>query len=268
MVWAITGTSFEWHFIPGRTELERLAREWVRKLRGQTASADGAGRELSALLFGKLSASVRERERWVLSLDSFLFEVPLAALPDPSSRGLLLQSHSLNLIPSAYLLDEPAPSRTSPLLVAVGDPVYNQADPRWSRAAVAGRGPWRMLSVLQAQAASPAAALELPRLVGSEREVRAVERVWAAPAGRFVAAVRIGRPGNSAHIGGEPPEVLHFAVHVLPIGDAARPPRPATVFCASPEMSGWPWDWGRMENTGSCRPRRSPVFRYGGRWWC
>jgi CHAT domain-containing protein len=234
VVWAVTGASFEWHFVPGRTELERLAREWVRELRGQSASADGAGRELSALLFGKLSAQVRERERWVLSLDDFLFEVPLAALPDPFSRGLLLQAHCLNLIPSAYLLGERAPSRTSPLLVAVGDPVYNQADPRWSMVAAAGRGPWRMLPVLQAQAASPPAGIELPRLVGSEREVRAVEQVWSGSGRPVRRRVGLDAPESPRTFGGEPPEVLHFAVHVLPLGDAAPAPAAGYGFLRQP----------------------------------
>lgn len=234
VVWAVTGSSFEWHFVPGRTELERLSREWVREFRSRTSSVDGAGRELSALLFGQLSTQVRGRERWVLSLDDFLFDVPLAALPDPFTQGLLLQSHSLNLIPSAYLLGERAPSRTSHLLVAVGDPVYNQADPRWSPAAAAGRRPWRTLPVLQAQAAGPAAAIELPRLVGSEKEVRAIEQVWAASGRPVRRRVGLDAPEAPRTFGGDPPEVLHFAVHVLRLGEASPAPSADYGFLRQP----------------------------------
>jgi CHAT domain-containing protein len=156
-------------------------------------------------LFGGAGRVLAGKPNWLLALDEALFQLPFAALP-VGRRGekpiYLVERHATRVIPTV-LLRSPAP-QPSPAdsFLGVGDPVYNPADPRWPRKGLA-----RFLPVLQAKSG-----VEMPRLLGSGREVEACAGIWDSPvllkgmdASEYQLKQALGRN----------PSVVHFAVHVL-----------------------------------------------------
>jgi CHAT domain-containing protein len=204
-LWAVTETRFERHALPPRAELASLTERWRSALLAGSASAGELGRALSASLFGPLSPAARSSREWLLSLDEFLFELPFAALPDPERQGrYLLEDHSLSVVPSGFLLAEPHKDPPSDLMLAVGDPIYNAADPR--------REPAAPRLVPAGRSVEP---LQLPRLIGSAREVEAVAAVWSAsgrPVRRYLGADAAATPTQLA---GGAPRVFHLAAHIV-----------------------------------------------------
>ncbi len=205
-LWAVTRERFELRALGPRKELVDLVKRFRSAVQSGRREAAEAGRELHARLFGGLPAPVARKSNWILVLDDALFEAPLAAAVTSVRNGrpvYLAESHSLIVLPNAGVLLEAQPARRSSYrgrFVGVGDPVYNQADPRWPRE--------------RERPALPQPSLELPRLASSGLEIRECSRLWnssdtvlldgtAACRTRLREALR-GRPG-----------VLHLATHVL-----------------------------------------------------
>ena len=113
---------------------------------------------------------MRRKTRWLLALDTGLFEAPLAALREDGRY--LVELHAIQTIPSAGAWIEAASTPRRPrnqLFVGVGDPIYNAADPR-----------------LPSRVAGVSGALVLPRLVASAGEVEGMCAIleWRARAAR------------------------------------------------------------------------------------
>jgi len=190
-LWALTRESFEMHVLPGRRELASAIDEFVRQVRDGLPG--GADARISKLLFASLSPAVLKKPLWALSLDGDLFAAPLAAalLPDGSRLG---EGHALLTVPCAHFLlggRRPAPSRR---FVAVGDAVYNRADPRLH--GNIGR----------------AAGLELPRLAGSAAEIRAAAAAWGSPDPVLLEGPQATLESLAA-AASRPTAILHFATH-------------------------------------------------------
>ncbi|MGA2327322.1 MAG: CHAT domain-containing protein [Bryobacteraceae bacterium] len=216
-VWAVTREGIELHRLSGRSRIATEARQLTEAVKSGSAAAPELGKTLYDSLLGGLGKAARSKPHWSLALDDALFSVPFAALvPErgPDRPVYLVERHSVRLVPSAHLIaDRLAAARetagaTRPgAFVAVGDPIYNTADPRWRQSLHrAGRD-----SVLQ-----------LPRLVGSGREIRSCASAWdpgAPPV--LLEGPEATRAALSKALDGAPP-VLHLATHVV-----SRPHGPA-----------------------------------------
>jgi CHAT domain-containing protein/tetratricopeptide (TPR) repeat protein len=206
----ITREGLELHRLPPRSRLREQVERFAKAVQHGAKESLGLGATLYQELFGELRVGTRNKPHWLLTLDDVLFELPFAALPDspaPERTRFLIERHSLEVAPSAYLL---VAARARPRsgfpaeggFLAVGDPVYNAADSRWAGprpAANKGRKP-----------------LELPRLAGSAREVRACARLWSS-AGHS-AVVLEGHSASGPEVFKRlqsSPAVAHFATHVV-----------------------------------------------------
>ncbi len=204
-LWGITRDQVQLERLPARSQLRRDVEQFVDAVRGGSAEAPALGGKLYEALLGGLRRGIRGKAHWLLTLDDVLFELPFAALPE--GPGFVIERHSLQVVPSAHLLvsarakPEPA-GKLEGALVGVGDPIYNTADPRWRNYSAGSNG------------RTPS--LELPRLPGSGREVRACARLWNSLA---VPPVLLEGPEATREavfrsLEGRP-AVLHFAAHVV-----------------------------------------------------
>ncbi len=115
--------------------------DFSRGISAGGAEAARRGLQLYRQLFGQLSPLETQKPAWLLSLDGALFNIPFAALVTEQRGGnteYLVERHSLQTVPGALLLSASADPeiqgghRRRGEFLGVGDPIYNQADPRWS----------------------------------------------------------------------------------------------------------------------------------------
>jgi CHAT domain-containing protein/tetratricopeptide (TPR) repeat protein len=221
-MWAVDGDGIALYLLAPRGTLIPIIEVASRAIRDGDATST-AGATLYQALFGSLAPRFQHMSRWLLGLDGPLFDVPFAALPVPSQgpslkAQFLVERHVVQIVPSvAYWLapgNPPTPRSDTSLFLGVGDPIYNLADPRLSKAArTAG---------LRASPLDLFAALlsPLPRLVASSAELDACARGWkgnrvlleGTDASRSAIERQIGRH----------PDVLHFATHFVP-SDEPKP---------------------------------------------
>ena len=210
-MWGITREGLELTRLPPRSQLQARVRSFVEAIqRGSGESVSLAGTLYNELLSG-VGESTRRKPHWLLTLDDVLFELPFAALAEGSGPGgvrFLVERHSLEVVPSAHLLVS-ARSRRRPepraggAFLGVGDPVYSTADPRWKARSGTARGAGKRL--------------ELPRLAGSARELRACAQLWSAAGSSPVLLEGPAATGEQVlkHLESRP-RVTHFATHVVP----------------------------------------------------
>ena len=208
-VWVVTRESFQACRLPPRARVAAAAADFTALVRSRDPAAARHAQQLYRMLFAEAGARVESKRRWLLSLDTELFDVPFAALL-PSPGVYLVERHALELIPGGWAL---APSGRNPWnsgMVALGDPVYNTADPRW------------------AGVSSVAASLQLPRLIASAREIRACAREWNSGnrTPQETASLLEGRAATwdrlRAEIEQRRPAAIHVAAHFVGSPDDPR----------------------------------------------
>jgi CHAT domain-containing protein len=204
--------------LPKRDAIQPMVSAAAAAIRGGDG-ASAAGFALYKALFGQLAQRFQGKSHWLLALDGTLFDVPFAALPmPPQGRSLtarfLVERHITEIVPSvAYWLTRSSPRTTrrdGRLFLGVGDPIYNSADARLSRAMAAKLATPPLTLVAATQPA-------LPRLVASSAELKACARAWN---GNQV--LLEGSRATRIAIQNElyrQPAVLHFATHFLPSAD-------------------------------------------------
>ncbi len=173
------------------------------------------GSALYACLFGKLEPAERERANWLISAEGPLFDVPFAALVSSDDSGLshrpkyLMEQHSVQIVPGAFLFQPKDRSAQSRSYLGVGDPVYNLADPR-----LEGIRPKPGPATGQNGVPGPA----LTRLIATGREVREGAGIWRVNA-EADANVLEGREASRQRFLDElslrHPGVIHLATHVF-----------------------------------------------------
>ncbi len=228
-LWAVTPTIVRSFELPGRAEIEALAREAHTLLaashrRAARAGAELATAELSRLLLAPAAQLLAGRhaggKRLLVVPDGALHYLPFAALPEPGGTAPLLAAHEIVTLPSASSLAllrrelglrPPAPAA----LAMFADPVF---------------GP------------------DLPRLAFSRQEAAAV--LALVPRGQ--ALVALGPEANldtalSGALGRY--RLLHFATHGvldgehpertgLVLSQVDREGRPRPGFLGPPEIAG------------------------------
>jgi CHAT domain-containing protein len=225
-LWALDRDGLALYALPPRQEIESQIQAATRAIRGDSTAAGPGGANLYHVLFGPLASRFRHRTRWLLALDEGLFDVPVAALLESARPRpvYVAERHATVVVPGAnYWLEtvtRPTAGQPSPVFLGVGDPIYNEADPRLPRRRENSATGW--LSPLRLFAASrpSTAGLVLPRLVASGAELDDCARAWDGDSILLRGAGATRR--NLALQMRRNPAVVHFATHVL-----ESPERPA-----------------------------------------
>jgi CHAT domain-containing protein/Flp pilus assembly protein TadD len=247
-LWAVTPGAVVSYELPGRDQIESLARRYyglvtarngqrpgesleARKRRIDTADADAerAGRELSRRILGPAERLLGDRPLLIVA-DGALQYIPFAALPIPSSGAPLATRHVVVSLPSASVLAvlrrEIQGRRRAPKTLAIfADPVFQPTDKRlapsrrFGRTKLAARrgGEWSPAD--ERQSGGPER-LSFGRLFSSDKEARAISAL-VPPDQLFLA--RGFQASRSAVLRPELAQYrnLHFATHgVL---DSRRP---------------------------------------------
>ncbi len=216
-VWAVTRNSVSLHRVPAagqiRAEVD-VFRDAVRNGR----DADRFGTKLYAELTGGLSGREKAKPHWLLSLGGALLDLPFNAITTGDQKAkYLIEKHSLQIVPGAFLLGRDSwPDRRNGRLLAVGDPIYNAADPRGKRSSARPYIGWR------AQAADG----QLTRLVGSAAEVESSAQSWN-PESSTLLEGPAARRDRFLQALGDRPAVIHLATHVV-----FRPAQPSEAMIA------------------------------------
>ncbi len=220
-LWAVSRESFALYRLPSGPEIGAQVAAFTGGIRQGSAATQAAGGRVFRLLFGQLAPAFRGKRRWLLALDTQLFDLPFAALVEqtrPEGPVFLAERHSLQIVSGATMLKASAFGRGLPggPFIGVADPVYNAADPRWMRFQPASQ-PASILDFFTARAGDRAGGgdLRLARLAGSAREVADCAAVWrGSPTPILLEGASASRRSLEAALGGHP-AVLHFATHVL-----------------------------------------------------
>ncbi len=227
-LWAVSPAKVESFELPGRAEVEALARQVYEGLRALDAGDPGAQageatsrQRLSRILLGPVADRLADR-RLIVVADGALLYIPFAALPVPDDPGaaLLVERHEIVVLPSASVLalrrQEPPAGEMSIAILA--DPVFDDRDPRVRRASTEG-------AVAATGGPIPArSGLSLSRLAGSGLEAKAIEDLL--PPGRAWVALGF-QASRATAFGGELARhrIVHFATH-------------GVIDAETPELSG------------------------------
>jgi CHAT domain-containing protein len=187
--------------LPGAASLASEIERFSRLVLEGDPAATTQGARLYELLLGGLDAPAKAKPTWLLSLDAALFDLPFAALVAARDAGgpvYLFERHTLMMIPGIWALERSGDGAWSGGMLALGDPVYNLADRRWTGSARAVVGE----NVL------------LPRLAGSGREIRSCRKAWP---GEGVLLEGLDADWNQlrSQVRQRHPEVLHLATHYV-----------------------------------------------------
>lgn len=157
-----------------------------------------------------------------------LFALPLAVLPDPSTRKrqYLIQTRKIGVLPSATLLKyfKKTPFHAEELhqITVFADPMYSVTDPRFKPGMPVPRETSadqksRLLAredVAPGKLSAPSTRLEIPRLPWTQLEAEKIKEL-AGSATRL----KTGVEASVAEVKRTPPDsvqILHFATHGMP----------------------------------------------------
>jgi CHAT domain-containing protein len=241
LAWVVDRGGAAVYRLAGRRTLARAAQAFTGAVRQGREDAGPLGDALYAELFGRAPRRFTNKPHWLLALDDALYGAPLGALR--SAGAYLVERHTLQVVSGGELVARggaPWQELLAGPFLGVADPVYNNAD---SRAAAVGRRPALPFGFLQASGRT--GEVELPRLVGSGREVRACAAEWRGNA-ILLEGTQAGKGPLRAALAGSP-AVAHLATHVLPAarrsGDAlialSLAPRRGAQLLDAPEIAAW-----------------------------
>ncbi|MEO8662310.1 MAG: CHAT domain-containing protein [Bryobacteraceae bacterium] len=230
--WTVTAGGLSLHRLPPIGELQSLAQQFTDQVRSSSPSAQDTGRVLYNKLFGNAPAAAVAKRRWILVLDRDLFQLPYAALVVNRGSGrpvYLIERHSLQQIPAASVLATRPSAPVKGRFLALGDPVYNRADHRFSGAADTTRR-WPPSFFTASASDLPA---ELPRLPGSGKEIETCARIWSDRT-PFILSGMAANTESLALALRQPTSILHVAAHFLP----SNPFKTETRIALSLDTSG------------------------------
>ncbi len=205
LVWVVTAEGVDLLPLAGARSIRAAATRFARAVRDSSPHSAELGRELFVELFPSHPAA--RKPRWLVVPDDVLFTTPFAALNTAAAGQpprYLIEEHSLSILPSAAMAGGVrTESAGADAMLALGDPIYNTADPRW-------RDPrpwWRRMLGAGADSAG------LPRLPGAAAELERCARSWG-PA-RLLAG-ESARWETLRHELEAGPAVVHLAAHLTP----------------------------------------------------
>ncbi|MFN7993092.1 MAG: CHAT domain-containing tetratricopeptide repeat protein [Bryobacteraceae bacterium] len=223
--WVVARDGFEVARLPAQEQIAGLCLKFARAVKRDAPEAVEFGKQLYHVLFANASPRLLGKPVWILGLDGALFEVPFPALVQGTGpRGdpfYLLETHALQTVPGVWSLIRPSTSEPSGLHVGLADPIYNSADPRCRasirQASFSGRG-------LKELTDTPQRRGEMPRLVGTSREIEQCARVWRDQGSDVVMLKGADASKHNLETAiRRNPSVLHLAAHVLFPGEGSGP---------------------------------------------
>jgi CHAT domain-containing protein/tetratricopeptide (TPR) repeat protein len=217
-LWALDRDGLVLYALPPRRQIEPQIHQAVEAIRDDSPRAAEAGARLYQTLFGLLAPRFQRKSRWLLALDEALFEVPVAALMDTAGPrpAYVAERHITEIIPGAGSWVEaaarPSAAPSGRLLLGVGDPIYNTADPRLPARPRGISFPFS-LNLFGASGSHETGGPALPRLVASSTELDACARAWPGEDVLLKGAAASRR--NLVEQLQRKPAVVHFATHFL-----------------------------------------------------
>jgi CHAT domain-containing protein len=205
-LWAVSRKSLRLYRLAAEQDIANSVQTFREAFPAGGPEAARRGQQLYQQLFGQLGSREIHKPAWLLSLDGALFDIPFAALVTEQQSGntvYLMERHSLQTVPGALLLRTSGDPETQGghhrgEFLGVGDPIYNQVDPRW-------RGP-----------VSGHPEDQLQRLAGSGDEVQSSAESWTKSGGTAVLLEGPQARRDSFLRRLETlPAVIHLATHVL-----------------------------------------------------
>jgi tetratricopeptide (TPR) repeat protein len=212
-LWAVSREKFALYRLPPGPRIAALVEEFSGNIRDGKPPLSQR-HALFQILFGQLNPVFHQKKHWLLALDAQLFDLPFAALAvqDGANPAYLVERHSLEITPGAEMLALPAAGPSAGPFVAVADPIYNQADPRWTGHRLPSHA-W--FGLLQAQPGeSVALDSHFARLAGSAREATACAAVWGGPQPPLLLQGASASRVSLQSALRRSPAVLHLATHV------------------------------------------------------
>lgn len=206
LAWTLAGGRLEVTRLPAHGVIQRQVRDWLNAEAGPAKQA--RANELNQVLLAKLPPAVHAAQFWLVAAEGEIFQAPLASLVSTfkDSRPVYVtELHALQLIPAAWALERRQSALRTGRFLGVGDPIYNEADPRRTL-----RWNWQD---------SGAGLTDLSRLPGSDAELRACARYWEPT--DILLGERVTAAGFS-HALAKSPSVVHLAIHVVPAPDAPQ----------------------------------------------
>jgi CHAT domain-containing protein/tetratricopeptide (TPR) repeat protein len=162
-LWAVSPESTNSFELPGREEIEQLARRWYElltvrnnrrpgealpahkaRVRQADTEAVQVACQLSELILGPVEGLLGNRPLLVVA-DGALQYVPFAALPRPSTGSLLVERNEVVNLPSASALaalrrDHSGQPRAPKILAILADPVFQKNDERLTVPSIPAQG--------------------------------------------------------------------------------------------------------------------------------
>jgi len=217
-VWQVTRDRLSLRVLPDEKILTQLVTRFRADILAGQALASEAGKKLFFEIIGEFSLRKSTYIRWTLVPDGPLHELPFAALPWPSDRGMesyLVEHRTLMLAPSiATLAIDPRPIPTGSTFAGIADPIYNVADPRYTPQ------PERA-DMLAWFRSTPPATFEMARLPGSLAEVDAAVRALQPLHPIVLTGSQVNRQAFLSLLERRT-QTLHLATHVVSVPNDPR----------------------------------------------
>ncbi len=215
-LWAVSNERFALYRLPSAADISVQVDRFTRDIRQRNSDGQASGGRLFRMLFGQVDPAFLTKPRWLLALDAQLFELPFAALVERRGRRgpvFLAELHSVQTVSGAgMLLDTTRESTMSGPFLAIADPIYNTADPRWTGTRP---GSFRGFFTAGAAEAKTGGDFQLARLAGSAREAAGCATAWGGTRPPILLeGVRASRQNLIAQLN-KGPSVVHFATHVV-----------------------------------------------------
>jgi CHAT domain-containing protein len=217
-LWAVTRDTLQLQRIAAKSVIQTRVLALSDAVRAGRPEAVELGEKLYQELFGQLEREAADKPSWMLSLEGALFGAPFAALVTERKGGkvkYLVSEHSVQTIPGALLLSK-RPDAGTGWFLGVGDPIYNAADPRWSKQEHKKSADFLNLFQTLTGAGMDA---RFSRLVGSAEELNTSALNWG---GRSAVLLQGADAQRSVFLRqlSDGPSFIHLATHVVPSGDA------------------------------------------------
>jgi tetratricopeptide (TPR) repeat protein len=217
--------------LPSSMVLNKLALEFRDAVECSKPNSIELGRKLYSLLFAGTDPRPSSGA-WLLALEGRLFDIPFGALVTAVQNGrprFLLEDRAVEIVPGAWAVGT-ANLRLSGPFLGVADPVYNHADARFAGSTAAASSALSVFSLF----AHTGGAAELPRLIGSGREIANCARQW--PAGSHLLTGTLATRVQLREALRESPSVIHIAAHF--VLSPKNPDRTMIALSLAPAKSG------------------------------
>ncbi len=204
-LWLLTRRGLQVAQLPGRRELAAAAQAFRKSVFENSPHLRSDGQRFLDRLLGDIREPALALTDWRIVLDDGLFDIPFAAL-SVSEREFLVENHTVLQVPTLGVSAASKPLHGS--LLGIGDPIFNQADPRFLKPSppLWQKWPFSTASV---------SGFQLPRLPASLLEAKQAMAAWGS--GRLLTGSTVTNEEVSRLIRVEAPTVLHLATHAIPL---------------------------------------------------